>query len=62
MFTVSNPAKDNELLMAIEIRSTTSFGGEVKPSVPCRKVLRRIKKPYRYGRDTSKAKFTAISL
>jgi hypothetical protein len=29
----------------IEIRRTTSFGGEVKPSAPCRKILRHVKDP-----------------
>jgi hypothetical protein len=28
---------DREFLRVIKIRSTTSFGGEVKPSVPCRR-------------------------
>jgi hypothetical protein len=32
-------------LRAIKIRSTTSFGGEVKPSIPCRKILRHVKGP-----------------
>jgi hypothetical protein len=49
----SNPAEDDEYLRAIKIRSTTFFGGEVKPSVPCRKILRHVKDPYDYGRDTS---------
>jgi hypothetical protein len=31
------------LLRAIKIRSTPSFGGEVKPSAPCRKVSRDVK-------------------
>jgi hypothetical protein len=30
-------------LRAIKIRSTPSFGWEVKPEVPCRKVLRHVK-------------------
>jgi hypothetical protein len=30
-------------LRAIKIRSTTSFGVEVKPSAPCRKILRHVK-------------------
>jgi hypothetical protein len=42
------PAEDCGFLMAIKIRSTNSFGGEVKPSVPCRKTLRHVKDPYRY--------------
>jgi hypothetical protein len=33
--TGSNPAEGDGLLMAIKIHSTTSFGGEVKPSAPC---------------------------
>jgi hypothetical protein len=44
--------------MAIKIRSTTPFGGEVEPSVPCRKILRNVKEPYQYERDTSWAKFS----
>jgi hypothetical protein len=27
-------------------KSSTFFGGEVKPSVPCRKILRKVKGPY----------------
>jgi hypothetical protein len=30
----------DEFLRAIKIRSTPSFGWEVKPEVPCRKILR----------------------
>jgi hypothetical protein len=36
-FAGSNKAEDDGLLRVIKIRSTTSFGGEVKPSVPCRR-------------------------
>jgi hypothetical protein len=36
-FAGSNPTKDDGFLRVIKIRSTTSFGGEVKPSVPCRR-------------------------
>jgi hypothetical protein len=32
----------------IKIRSTASFGGEEKPSVICRKILRHVKVPYEY--------------
>jgi hypothetical protein len=39
----------------MKISSTTSFGGEVKPSVPC-KILLHIKEPYEYERDNSQAK------
>jgi hypothetical protein len=40
------PGRGQWILMAIKIRSTTFFGGEVKPSVPCRKFLRLVKDPY----------------
>jgi hypothetical protein len=35
-------------LTTIKIRSTASFGGEVRPSVPCRKTLQYVKKLYEY--------------
>jgi hypothetical protein len=39
-FAGSNPAEDDGFLTVIKIRSTTSFGGEVKPpSVPCRRFM-----------------------
>jgi hypothetical protein len=41
-----NRAEDDGFLMTIKIRSTIFFGGEVKPSSPCRKVSRRGKDPY----------------
>jgi hypothetical protein len=47
------PSQDDGILKAIKIRSTTSFGLEVKPSVPCRKILRNVKDSYRYEKDTS---------
>jgi hypothetical protein len=34
-FAGSNPAKDDGFLRVIRIHSITSFGEEVKPSVPC---------------------------
>jgi hypothetical protein len=49
----SNTAEDNGFLRAIKIHSTASFGGEVKPSVPCRKFLWYVREPYEYERDTS---------
>jgi hypothetical protein len=52
-FAGSNPAKDDCLLRAIKIRSMPSFGWEVKPSVPCHKILQQVKEPYEYERDTS---------
>jgi hypothetical protein len=36
-FSGSNPAENDGFLRVIKIRSTTSFGGEVKPLVPCRR-------------------------
>jgi hypothetical protein len=45
-FEGSNPNEDDVLSRAIKIRSTTSFGGEVKPMFPCRKILRHVKYPY----------------
>jgi hypothetical protein len=31
------------ILRPIQIRSTTFFGGEIKPTIPCRKILQHIK-------------------
>jgi hypothetical protein len=36
-FAGSIPTEVDGFLRVIKIRSTTSFGGEVKPSVPCRR-------------------------
>jgi hypothetical protein len=46
MFADLDPAEDNGFLRAIKIRSTLSFGGEVKPSAPRRKILRHVKNYY----------------
>jgi hypothetical protein len=46
----SNPAKSDGLLRTIKICSTPSFGGEVKPSVPCHKILHHVNDPFRYDR------------
>jgi hypothetical protein len=43
-FAGSNPAEDVGFFRAKKILSTPSFGGEVKPSVPCR-ALRHVKEP-----------------
>jgi hypothetical protein len=56
-FADSIPAEDDGFLTAIKIRSTTSFGGKVKPSAPCRKILRLAE----YERIASLAKFAVIS-
>jgi hypothetical protein len=44
------PGRADEFLRAIKIRSTLSFELEVKPDVPCRKILRNVKYPLRYFR------------
>jgi hypothetical protein len=44
-FVGSNPAYDDGIFRAIRIHCTTSFGGEVKPAVPC-KILHHVKYPY----------------
>jgi hypothetical protein len=51
-FAVSDPAEDDGFLRAIKIRSKTSFGKEGKASVSCLKILRHVKGPYEYERDT----------
>jgi hypothetical protein len=43
-FMGSNPANNNRLLRAINIRSTPSFEGEVKLSAPC-KISWHVKEP-----------------
>jgi hypothetical protein len=44
-FASSNPIEGYEFLSAIKIRSTPSFGGEVKPLVPRHKILLHVKDP-----------------
>jgi hypothetical protein len=56
-FAGSNPTRDDGILREMEIRRTTSFGGEVKPEHPYRKTLRQVKGPYKYEREISSAKF-----
>jgi len=46
MFMASGPAYGNGFLMAIQIRSTLCFVGEVNPSPPCSKILRHVKNPF----------------
>jgi hypothetical protein len=59
-FTGSNPAEDDGFLRAIQIHSTTSFEGKVKPSAPC-KILRHGKDPLTCDRDTDRQNSEAIS-
>jgi hypothetical protein len=44
------PGRGDALLWAIKIRSTPSSLSEVKPDVPCRKILRHVKNPLAYQR------------
>jgi hypothetical protein len=37
------PGQGDGFVRAIKIRSTPYFGWEVKPEVPCRKILRHVK-------------------
>jgi hypothetical protein len=37
-----------DILRAIEIRAPSSFGGEVKLSIPCHKILLHVKKLHRH--------------
>jgi hypothetical protein len=41
----SNPAENDRFLRAIKIRSTTSFGGEVKPAALYRTILQHVNDP-----------------
>jgi hypothetical protein len=50
-FAGSSPAEDDGFLRKVKFHSMTSFRGEVKPSVLCRKILWRDEEP-EYKRDT----------
>jgi hypothetical protein len=39
------PGRGYTFLKAIKLRNTPSFGGEVKPSAPYRKILQHVKDP-----------------
>jgi hypothetical protein len=45
-FAVSNSAEGDEFLRAIKIRSTPSFGGEIKWSILRSKFLLRVKEAF----------------
>jgi hypothetical protein len=45
------PGQGDGFLRAIKIRSTPSFGSEVKPEVTCRKILRHVKELLKSHRD-----------
>jgi hypothetical protein len=55
------PAESDGFLRAIKIRSTTSFGEEVRRSTPCRKILRQGKNLLRHDRDTDRQNSAAVS-
>jgi hypothetical protein len=61
-FAGSNLDEDDEFLMEIKIRSLTSLGGEVKLSVHVVSFYGTLNNPIGMKRDTSYAKFMAISL
>jgi hypothetical protein len=44
------PGQGDGFLRAIKIRCTPSFGWEVKPEVPCRRILRHVEDPLTYQR------------
>jgi hypothetical protein len=44
------PRRGDRFSMAVKIRSTPSFGWEVKTEVPCRKILRHVKDPLTHFR------------
>jgi hypothetical protein len=44
------PGRGDEFVRATKICSTPSFGWEVKPEVPCLKVVRHVEDPWRYFR------------
>jgi hypothetical protein len=56
------PGCGHGFLRVIKIRSTPSFGWEVKPEVPCRKILRHVKDPLRYFRYSNRQYFSVISV
>jgi hypothetical protein len=55
------PGRGRCIFKGIKIHNTPSFGGEIKPSVRSCSILRHVKDPYKYERNTFYAKFTADS-
>jgi hypothetical protein len=60
-FVGSNQAEDDGYLRVIKIRTMTSFGGDVKPLVPCHNILRHVKEPYECEEILSRQNSAAIS-
>jgi hypothetical protein len=46
-------SEDGGLLRSIKFRSTTTFGGEMKSTAPCRKMLRHVTDSAEYDGDTT---------
>jgi hypothetical protein len=44
---IFKPSRGCLILREIKIRSTLYFGWEIKPSAPCRKILRHVKQPFK---------------
>jgi hypothetical protein len=61
-FAGSNAAESDGFFRSIKVLSTTSLGGEVKPSAPCRKILPHVNDPLRYDRQNSSVISRPISL
>jgi hypothetical protein len=55
------PSQCYGFLMVIKIRSTPSFGWEVKPETPCHKILRPVKNLTYHDLDVTSAKLKDIS-
>jgi hypothetical protein len=47
-FVGYNPAEEDGVLKVIKMRNMSFFGGEVKPLVPCGKILWHGEETYRY--------------
>jgi hypothetical protein len=56
------PGIGDEFLMAIKIRSTPNFGGEVKPEAQCRKYLRHVKTLSSINKSTSQGQIHKLLL
>jgi hypothetical protein len=57
-----NPGRQRWVFEAIQVRNTTSFGGEAKPSAPSRKILRHVKYLFEvWTKMLRKAKFISFT-
>jgi hypothetical protein len=55
------PGRGDGFLMAIKIRSTPSFGGELVHRLPASRFYDMVKIPAEYYRDTTSSKFKNLS-